>query len=75
MRLKENNRTGIAERLSRKRSRATTNALQRESRQAGSKLALSRHARSVARQKSASERSQAARKAARTRKKIMRRKT
>jgi hypothetical protein len=50
-----------------KRSRATENALKREGRSAGSKEALSRQARSAARKRSASDRSAAARKAARTR--------
>jgi len=50
-----------------KRSRATLRALRRESHRAVSREALSRHARMVARGKSASERSRAARKAARTR--------
>ena len=51
---------------SRKRQRATLGALQREGSAAASHLALSRHAHSAARQRSASDRSAAARKAART---------
>jgi hypothetical protein len=51
---------------SRKRQRATLGALRREGSAAASHLALSRHAHSAARQRSASDRSAAARKAART---------
>lgn len=51
---------------SRKRQRATLGALQREGSTAASHLALSRHAHSAARQRTASDRSAAARKAART---------
>jgi hypothetical protein len=50
-----------------KRSRATLQALQRESREPVSKSALSRQARSAARKRSPAERSFSARKAARTR--------
>ena len=50
------------------RSRATLKALRREGHAAGSSLALSRQAHSAAKRRSASDRSQAARKAARTRK-------
>lgn len=50
-----------------KRSRATEAALKREGHSAASKPALARHARKVARKKSAASRSAAARKAARTR--------
>lgn len=52
---------------SRKRSRAATEALKKESPQAASKLALSRQARASARKRSAAERSRAATKAAKTR--------
>jgi hypothetical protein len=52
---------------SRKRSQATLKALKRENRSAASKQALSKHARSVAHRKSAAERSETAKKAARTR--------
>jgi len=51
---------------SRKRQRATLGALQREGRAAASPAALSRHAHSAARQRSAGDRSAAARKASRT---------
>jgi hypothetical protein len=54
-------------RVSRKRSQATTRALKRESRAAASKGALSRQARSAAAKRTKSERSAAAKKAARTR--------
>jgi hypothetical protein len=50
-----------------KRSRATAKALRREGKRAGSREALSQHARAAARKRSARERSAAARKAARTR--------
>jgi hypothetical protein len=53
---------------SRKRSKATLKALQRESTKAASHDALSKQATSVARRKSRTERSAAAKKAARTRK-------
>jgi hypothetical protein len=49
-----------------KRSRATTQALKREGRQAGSHAAVSRQARAAARKRSAASRSAAAKKAART---------
>ena len=52
---------------SRTRSRATTGALQREGRSAGSPRALSRHAHSSAQKRGAASRSRAAEKAARTR--------
>jgi hypothetical protein len=52
---------------SRKRSRATENALRREPRRAASHRALSRQAHQAARKRGAKSRSQAARKAARTR--------
>jgi hypothetical protein len=50
-----------------RRSRATRSALKREGRQAASRRALSRQGRNAARRRSSSSRSQAARKAARTR--------
>jgi hypothetical protein len=50
-----------------KRSRATLSALKREGKSAASKLALSRQTKSAARKRTATERSAAARKAARTR--------
>lgn len=53
--------------VSRKRSRATTNALKREGRSAASHRALSRQARSSAQKRGAASRQAAARKAARTR--------
>ena len=53
---------------SRKRSRATKQALKRESRRSASKRALSGHAKRVASQRSARSRSASAKKAARTRK-------
>ena len=49
-----------------KRQRATLGALRREGSAAASHLALSRHAHAAARQRSASDRSEAARKGART---------
>lgn len=52
---------------SRKRSRAATEALKKESPQAASKLALSRQARASARKRSAAERSRSAQKGAKTR--------
>ena len=52
-----------------KRSQAALQVLKREGRSAGSKLALSRHARSAAKKRTAAARSTAAKKAARTRKK------
>jgi Family of unknown function (DUF6496) len=50
-----------------KRSRATKRALKREGRSAASRKALSRQARSAAKTRTGKQRSQAARKAARTR--------
>ena len=61
-------RAGRRKKPSRKRSRATKRALKRESRRSASRQALSRHAKRVARQRSARSRSDAAKKAARTRK-------
>jgi hypothetical protein len=61
-------RAGRRTKPSRKRSRATKRALKRESRRSASRLALSRHAKRVARQRPARARSAAAKKAARTRK-------
>ena len=52
--------------VSRKRSRAATNALKRESPAAASETALARHGKAAAKERTASERSAAARKAART---------
>ena len=52
-----------------KRSRAMLKKLKREGHSAASKTALSRHARGVARKRSAASRSRSARKAAKTRKK------
>jgi hypothetical protein len=59
--------SGPAHKVSAKRSRATTKALQKEGRAAASHTALSRHAHTVARSRTAAERSAAAKKAARTR--------
>ena len=56
---------GQSRRTSSKRSRATTQALRRESKQAASKPALARQARTAARRRSTAERSAAAKKAAR----------
>jgi hypothetical protein len=53
--------------VSRKRSLATTRALQREGHAAASKTALSRHARKAAAKRTRAERSASAKKAARTR--------
>ena len=53
--------------VSPKRSRATTTALKREGKQAASRSALSRQARASAQKRGATNRKQAARKAARTR--------
>ena len=53
--------------VSARRSRASTRALQKESRAAASPTALSRHAHAVARSRTAAERSASAKKAARTR--------
>jgi hypothetical protein len=58
-----------ATKKSTKRSRATLRALKREGRSAASKKALSRQARRAAATRSAADRSRAAKKAARTRKK------
>ena len=60
-------RAGRRKKPSRKRSRATKRALKRESRRAASRSALSKHAKRVARQRSARSRSAAAKKAASTR--------
>jgi len=56
-------------RKSTKRSQAATKALKDEGGSAASKLALSRHARTSAKKRSAASRSSSAKKAARTRKK------
>jgi len=61
-------RAGGRKKPSVKRSRATTQALKRESRRSASTQALSRHAKRVARQRSARSRSAAAKKTARARK-------
>src|SRR6266567_7192610 len=61
-------RKGGRKKPSRKRSRATKRALKRESRRPASRQALSRHAKRVAKQRSARSRSATAKKAARTRK-------
>lgn len=53
--------------VSRKRSRATLDALKRESRKPASKSALSQQARAAARRRTPAERSASAKKAARTR--------
>ena len=63
-------RAGRRKKPSPKRSSATKRALKRESRFSASRQALSRHAKRVARQRSASSRSAAAKKAARTRKRL-----
>jgi len=60
-------RAGRCKKPSRRRSRATKQALKRESRRSVSRQALSKHAKRVARQRSARSRSAAAKKAARTR--------
>jgi hypothetical protein len=52
--------------VSPKRSRATTTALQREGQAAASETALSRHAKAAAKERTAGERSAAARKSVRT---------
>ena len=59
----------LAKKKSAKRSRATRAALKREPHRAASKLALSRQAKKAAKKRSAKSRSQAAKKAAQTRKK------
>jgi hypothetical protein len=63
-------RTGRRKKTSRARSRATKRALKHESRRSASRAALSRHAKRVAKQRSARSRSAAAKKAARTRKRL-----
>lgn len=60
---------GGTKKKSSKRSRATLDALKRESRSAASKTALSQQARSAAKKRSAADRSRSAKKAAKTRKK------
>ncbi|HWN97851.1 MAG TPA: DUF6496 domain-containing protein [Blastocatellia bacterium] len=62
-------KSGGREKPSAKRSRASSRRLKREGHSATSKLALSRHARSVAAKRSAASRSRSATKAAATRKK------
>ena len=66
----ERGRHQVDKKPSRRRSRAVLQALRREDKSAASTTALSRHARQIARQKTAAERSAAAKKAARTRRKI-----
>ncbi len=61
-------RSGSGKSVSRKRSRATSNALKREGHSAASKAASSRQAKSAARKRGARARHQAATKAAHTRK-------
>ena len=63
----ERTQLGGRKQTSRKRSRATTRALRREGRAAASTKALSRQARSAAHRRSRTSKSQAVRKAARTR--------
>jgi hypothetical protein len=58
---------GAKKKPSRRRSRATTKALKRESGSAASRTALSKHARTSARKRTAAQRSASAKKAARTR--------
>ena len=58
---------GARKQTSRKRAKATEEALQHEPRAAASKLALARQAKAAARKRTATERSAAAKKAARTR--------
>jgi hypothetical protein len=60
-------RTGRSRRTSRKRSRATLQALKREPRSTVSKSALAKQARTAARRRTARSRSASAQKAARTR--------
>lgn len=61
-------RTARRRKPSAKRSRATKRALKRESHRSASRQALSKHAKRVAKKRSARSRSVAAKKAARTRK-------
>jgi len=63
----EKARQGGGQPVSRKRSRATLDALKRESRAPASKTALAKQSRAVARQRTPAERSASAQKAARTR--------
>jgi hypothetical protein len=60
-------RSGTRGKVSRKRSLATTRALQREPRESASKTALSRQAHRAARRRTPAQRSASAKKAARTR--------
>jgi hypothetical protein len=60
---------GGGKKTSAKRSRATLAALKREGHSAASKTALSRQAKTAAKKRSAADRSRAAKKAAKTRKK------
>ncbi len=59
-------RTGSRKKTSARRSRATRNALKRESRSVASSRALAKQAKSAARRRTATSRSAAAKKAART---------
>ena len=61
-------RSGADGNISRKRSRATSNALKREGHSAASKSALSRQAKSAAKKRGSRARHEAAMKASRTRK-------
>lgn len=63
-------RTARRGKTSAKRSRATKRALKHESRRSASRSALSKHAKRVARRRPAASRSTAAKKAARTRKRL-----
>lgn len=62
-------KNGSTEQVSTKRSKATTEALKREPTRAASHKALSRHAKASARKRTPKQRSQSAKKAARTRRK------
>jgi Family of unknown function (DUF6496) len=67
LRAREAGQSGKKHAVNPTRSKAVSGALKREGHQAASAAALSRQAKSQAKQKTASERSQIARKAARTR--------
>jgi hypothetical protein len=66
---RDSKKSSSAQSTNPKRSRATTKALKREGHAAASTKALSRHSRSVAARRGKSDRSAAAKKAARTRSK------
>jgi len=66
-------RGGTRGKVSRKRSMATTRALQREPRESASKTALSRQAHRAAQRRTPAQRSAAAKKAARTRAALIKR--